>query len=73
MTKIMRNEQVIHEETAVNEVVIHRWVTPSMIELKTTIDDGILQPAAARAAAKNVPSPPTAISTSQCSARLFRG
>lgn len=38
-TKIMRNEQVIHEETAVNEVVIHRWVTPSMIELKTTIDD----------------------------------
>lgn len=37
-TKIIRNSAVIHEETAVNEVVIHRWVTPSMIELKTTID-----------------------------------
>ncbi|MCK5870949.1 NAD kinase [Methylococcaceae bacterium HT4] len=37
-TKIIRNAQVIHEETAVNEVVVHRWVTPSMIELKTTID-----------------------------------
>lgn len=37
-TKIIRDSQVIHEETAVNEVVIHRWVTPSMIELTTTID-----------------------------------
>ncbi len=37
-TKIMRDQQVIHEETAVNEVVIHRWVTPSMIEIVTTID-----------------------------------
>ena len=37
-TKIIRDEQVIHEETAVNEVVIHRWVTPSMIEIITTID-----------------------------------
>ena len=37
-TKIMRNAEIIHEETAVNEVVIHRWVTPSMIELQTTID-----------------------------------
>jgi NAD+ kinase len=37
-TKIIRNKQIIHEETAVNEVVIHRWVTPSMIELQTTID-----------------------------------
>lgn len=37
-TKIIRDGQVIHEETAVNEVVIHRWVTPSMIEIITTID-----------------------------------
>lgn len=37
-TKIIRDDQVIHEETAVNEVVIHRWVTPSMIEIITKID-----------------------------------
>jgi NAD+ kinase len=37
-TKIIRNNEIIQEETAVNEVVIHRWVTPSMIEIITTID-----------------------------------
>ncbi len=37
-TKIIRDHCIIHEETAVNEVVVHRWVTPSMIELKTCID-----------------------------------
>lgn len=37
-TKIIRNDQIIHQEAAVNEVVVHRWVTPSMIELQTTID-----------------------------------
>ena len=37
-TKIIRDNEIIHEETAVNEVVIHRWVTPSMIEIITTID-----------------------------------
>ncbi|NOT83977.1 MAG: NAD(+) kinase [Methylococcaceae bacterium] len=37
-TKIIRDARVIHEETAVNEVVIHRWITPSMIEIITTID-----------------------------------
>jgi NAD+ kinase len=37
-TKIIRNGQTIHEETAVNEVAIHRWVTPSMIEIVTKID-----------------------------------
>lgn len=36
--KIIRNGEVIHEQTAVNEVVIHRWVTPSMIEIVTHID-----------------------------------
>ncbi len=40
--KIIRNHQVIHEETAVNEVVIHRWVTPSMIEIITKIDNTFL-------------------------------
>jgi NAD+ kinase len=37
-TKIIRDEQVIQEETAVNEVVVHRWITPSMIEIITKID-----------------------------------
>jgi NAD+ kinase len=36
--KIIRNEKVIHEETAVNEIAIHRWITPSMIEIITKID-----------------------------------
>lgn len=36
--KVVRDGQVIHEETAVNEVAIHRWVTPSMIEIMTKID-----------------------------------
>jgi len=40
--KIIRDDQVIHEETAVNEVVIHRWVTPSMIEIITKIDNVFL-------------------------------
>lgn len=41
-TKIIRDDQVIHEETAVNEVVVHRWVTPSMIEIVTKIDNVFL-------------------------------
>lgn len=36
--KIIRDGQVIHEETALNEVAVHRWVTPSMIEIVTQID-----------------------------------
>lgn len=40
--KIIRDDTVIHEETAVNEVVIHRWVTPSMIEIVTKIDNQFL-------------------------------
>ena len=40
--KIIRDEQIIHEETAVNEVVIHRWITPSMIEIVTKIDNVFL-------------------------------
>lgn len=36
--EIIRDNQVIHQETAVNEVVVHRWITPSMIEIVTHID-----------------------------------
>lgn len=36
--KIIRDGQVIHEQTALNEVAVHRWVTPSMIEIVTRID-----------------------------------
>jgi NAD+ kinase len=40
--KVIRDKRVIHEETAVNEVAIHRWVTPSMIEIVTKIDNVFL-------------------------------
>lgn len=36
--KIIRGGRVIHEETALNEVAVHRWITPSMIEIVTKID-----------------------------------
>ncbi|MDD4915092.1 MAG: NAD(+) kinase [Methylococcales bacterium] len=35
---IFRDGEIIHSQTAVNEVVVHRWVTPSMIEIVTSID-----------------------------------
>ncbi|MCQ8180204.1 NAD(+) kinase [Methylomonas sp. SURF-1] len=35
---IIRDGTLIHQQTAVNEVVVHRWVTPSMIEIVTSID-----------------------------------
>jgi NAD+ kinase len=37
-TKIVRDGKIIHQETAVNEVVVHRWLTPSMIEIVTHIN-----------------------------------
>ena len=40
--ELIRDHQVIHEQTAVNEVVIHRWITPSMIEIITHIDQVFL-------------------------------
>jgi NAD+ kinase len=40
--KIVRGEHVINEEIAFNEVVVHRWVTPSMIEIMTAIDGAYL-------------------------------
>jgi NAD+ kinase len=36
--KIVRDGRVIHEQIALNEVAVHRWVTPSMIEIVTQID-----------------------------------
>lgn len=36
--RIIRDQQVIHQEFAVNEVVVHRWITPSMIEIVTHIN-----------------------------------
>lgn len=40
--KILRGGEIIREETALNEVVIHRWITPSMIEIVTKIDNVFL-------------------------------
>jgi len=40
--KILRDGEVIHEELAVNEVVVHRWITPSMIEIITHINGRFL-------------------------------
>ncbi len=36
--QIIRDDKIIHQELAVNEVVVHRWVTPSMIEIITHIN-----------------------------------
>ncbi len=36
--QVIRDEQIIHEEHAVNEIVIHRWITPSLLEIVTHID-----------------------------------
>ncbi|HEB78475.1 MAG TPA: NAD(+) kinase [Methylothermaceae bacterium] len=40
--RIVREGRVIHEEVAVNEVVVHRWITPSMIEIITHINGRFL-------------------------------
>jgi NAD+ kinase len=40
--KILRGEEVIREQTAVNEVVIHSWNATSMIEIVTSIDGAFL-------------------------------
>ncbi len=41
-TRIQRDGEIIHEEVAVNEVVVHRWITPSMIEIITHINGRFL-------------------------------
>jgi NAD+ kinase len=40
--KIIRDNQVLFEHTAINEVVIQRWNSTSMIELETCIDGRFL-------------------------------
>lgn len=40
--QIIRDNKIIHEERALNEVVIHRWVTPSIIEIVTHINGKFL-------------------------------
>lgn len=35
---LLRDGAALHEHSALNEVVVHRWVSSSMIELLTTID-----------------------------------
>ncbi|BBL70203.1 NAD(+)/NADH kinase [Methylogaea oryzae] len=35
---LLRDGRALHEHSALNEVVVHRWVSASMIELCTTID-----------------------------------
>ncbi|MCI0733889.1 MAG: NAD(+) kinase [Methylococcaceae bacterium] len=40
--RLIRDGRVIHEQSAVNEVVIHRWISPSMIEIVTHIDQVFL-------------------------------
>ncbi len=40
--QIVRNQQIIKQEHALNEVVIHRWITPSMIEISTYINGQLL-------------------------------
>ena len=41
-TKIIRGQQVIRREYALNEVAVHRWITPSMIEIVTHVDGKFL-------------------------------
>ena len=41
-TKVVRDGAVIHQEDALNEVAIQRWITPSMIEIVTHIDGKFL-------------------------------
>ena len=40
--RLIRDGAIIHEQSAVNEVVVHRWITPSMIEIVTYIDQTFL-------------------------------
>lgn len=39
---IIRNDAVIHRQTAINEVVIHSWNATSMIEIETSINGAFL-------------------------------
>lgn len=36
--EVLRDGRIVRTQTAFNEVVVHRWTTPSMLELSTQID-----------------------------------
>ena len=36
--QIERDGEVIHSQVAANEVVVHRWITPSVIQIETRVD-----------------------------------
>lgn len=38
-TKIIRNDTVIHQQTAFNEVALHRLKSPGLIDIETYVDD----------------------------------
>lgn len=40
--EVIRDGAVLHEQTAVNEVVVHSWNATSMIEIETSIDGAFL-------------------------------
>jgi NAD+ kinase len=62
--KVIRDNRVIHEETAVNEVAVHRWVTPSMIEIVTKIDNVFLNSQRSDGLVVSTPTGSTAYSLS---------
>ncbi|MEO1888932.1 MAG: NAD(+) kinase [Cycloclasticus sp.] len=39
MTQIIRNDDVIHEQSAFNEVALHRLKSPGLIDIETYVDD----------------------------------
>lgn len=69
--KILRDGVIIHEETAVNEVAIHRWITPSMIEIMTKIDGVFLNSQRSDGLIITTPTGSTAYSLSAGGAILY--
>ncbi len=42
MTQIIRNNDVIHEQSAFNEVALHRLKSPGLIDIETYVDDAFV-------------------------------
>jgi NAD+ kinase len=40
--KIIRHGEIVHQQTAINEVVVHSWNATSMIEIETSINGAFL-------------------------------
>jgi len=40
--RVIRNGETVHQQTAVNDVIVHSWSATSMIELETTINGAFL-------------------------------